>query len=94
MLIIDINYTKPFEEVEKHLQPHRDFLRKCYADGKFLASGPKNPRTGGIIIALTSKGEAEALIQQDPFYLQQVAKYSITEFNPVLHHDSIKEILN
>lgn len=86
MLVIDITYTKPFSEVEKHLQPHRDFLKQCYETGKFLASGPKNPRTGGIIIGLTCKAEAEALIQQDPFYQQQVAEFTITEFNPVMHH--------
>jgi uncharacterized protein YciI len=94
MLVIDIHYTKPFAEVEKVLQAHRDFLRECYAKGYYLASGPKNPKTGGVIIALVDKEKAQTLIEQDPFKQAGVGEYTITEFEPVLHDQAIASLLN
>ena len=38
-------------QIEPVLAPHMDFVKQCYAEGRFLVSGPKDPRTGGIVIA-------------------------------------------
>ena len=85
MYIIFVNYKVPFAEVEKHLETHRAFLREQYAKGNLLASGPRRPRTGGIIIAKElAKEEIAAIIAQDPFKINQVADYEVMEFDPVL----------
>ncbi|MDF3055684.1 MAG: hypothetical protein K0Q74_1591, partial [Gammaproteobacteria bacterium] len=52
MFVINIIYKKDFSEIEKHLVSHREFLDQQYKKGFLLMSGPKDPRTGGIIIAL------------------------------------------
>ena len=93
MLIVDLNYTKPMSEVEKHLAAHRQFLSEHYDRGNFLASGPKDPRTGGIIVALVDEQTMKGIIQQDPFYQNQVAEYHITVFSPVLHCDEITDLV-
>lgn len=93
MLVVDLTYKKPLEEVIEHLQEHRDYLATCYQAGKFLASGPKNPRTGGVIIALVGREEMEMLIEQDPFYQNGLAEYEITEFEPVLHCQQLEALL-
>lgn len=81
MFIISLTYQKPLEEIDAHLSKHVEFLKSHYAKGIFLASGRKNPRTGGIILALASnKAEIEAIIALDPFYIHGVAQYEITEF--------------
>lgn len=81
MFIISLTYQKPLEEIDAHLSKHVEFLKSHYAKGIFLASGRKNPRTGGIILTLASnKAEIEAIIALDPFYIHGVAQYEITEF--------------
>jgi uncharacterized protein YciI len=94
MLIVELTYKKPLEEVEKVLKAHRDFLQTCYDKGLFLASGPKNPREGGIIIALTDQETMQDLIKQDPFYQEGIADYKVTEFEPVKRHKMLEGILD
>jgi uncharacterized protein YciI len=48
-------------------------------------SGRKEPRTGGVIIACgDSLAEIETLIQADPFHQEQIARYEITQFTPMM----------
>jgi uncharacterized protein YciI len=94
MLIIDLIYKKPMSEVESVLEAHRDFLQTHYDSGLLVASGPKVPRTGGVIIALGDKSAMEAILKDDPFYKAGVTEYSITEFEPVKHCNAIKEVLS
>lgn len=82
MFIINLNYIKPLKEIDKLRDEHVQFLKKYYADGLFLMSGPKAPRTGGIIIAgRATKAELETIIQEDPFWREKAAEYEILEFN-------------
>lgn len=82
LFVIDIAYVVPFEQIEPVLAPHMEFVRRGYADGHFLMSGPKTPRTGGVVIAMgTSKAEIEALMAQDPFAVAGVVTMEITEFS-------------
>lgn len=85
MLIIELTYQKPLSEIEKQLSAHREWLDQYYAQGLLIASGPKQPRDGGIIIALTDKETATKLIAEDPFYKHGLAQYKITEFEPIKH---------
>lgn len=50
MFIVSLTYVKPLAKVEKHLNDHIAYLEKYYKTGKFICSGRKNPRTGGIIL--------------------------------------------
>lgn len=87
MFIIDIIYKKPLECIDQYLAEHRAFLEEGYKKNYFVASGPKNPRTGGIIISqLKSLNQLEDILKQDPFNLHNLADYKIVEFNPVKYH--------
>ncbi len=82
LFVIDITYTAPFEAVQKVMAPHMDFVRDCYAMGAFIMSGPKEPRSGGIVIAqAASQPEIEALVARDPFVLAGVVSVAITQFH-------------
>ena len=48
--VVVLTYIKPLEEVDRAIPPHR-MAQKGYADGLFLASGRRIPRTGGVILA-------------------------------------------
>lgn len=81
MFIINLTYIKPLEEVEKHLQNHITFLDQHYKKGYFIASGRKNPRTGGIILMRAKNKEAvQEIITHDPFYQNEIAQYDVIEF--------------
>lgn len=87
MFIIDIIYKKPLEYIDQHLAEHRAFLDSGYRKDYFVVSGPKNPRSGGIIISqLKDREQLENILKQDPFSIYNLADYSITEFNPVKYH--------
>ncbi|MCT4011785.1 GTP cyclohydrolase [Elizabethkingia anophelis] len=94
MFIISLNYIKAIGEIEAHIDAHNDFLNKYYADRKFLISGKKNPRTGGIIIAQNATiEEIKEIIKEDPFHQYEVAEYEITEFLPTKFNADLKTIL-
>lgn len=83
MFIITLTYQKSLEEVDAHLSAHVEFLKDAYAKGIFLASGRKNPRNGGVILAIADfKADIEATIARDPFYIHAIAQYDIIEFTP------------
>ena len=83
MYIVNLNYIKEVSEVEKHLEEHIKFLEKYYEMGKFICSGRKNPRTGGVILLnAESLSEVEKIILEDPFNANEIAEYEITEFFP------------
>ena len=87
MFIIELTYLKPLSEVDKFLAAHRSFLDDCYQKNYFIASGPKNPRTGGIILSqLKDRAQLEKILSEDPFSIHCVADYEIMEFTPVKFH--------
>lgn len=88
MFIAILTYKKPLSEVDKHLQAHRDYLAEHYAAGDFIASGPQNPRIGGVIMIKAADREAvNAIISQDPFNINGIADYQIVEFTPTMFCD-------
>ncbi|MDE6958473.1 MAG: YciI family protein [Helicobacter apodemus] len=95
LFVIFVTYTQSIEVIDEILPSHREYLKKGYESGKLLASGPQNPRVGGIIIgSFVDKEEAQAFTQKDPFFLKNAASYEVLEFNPILHHQCLKEFLN
>lgn len=82
MFIVSLSYIAPLEEIDAQLEQHVRWLKQCYADGLFLASGRKEPRTGGIILARGDRHALQQRLAQDPFALAGLARYDITEFHP------------
>lgn len=63
MFIAILTYRKPLKEVDRFLQAHRDYLAEHYAAGDFIASGPQNPRIGGVImIKADNRADVDAII--------------------------------
>jgi uncharacterized protein YciI len=91
MFILNLTYIKPIMEVEKYLPNHIAFLEKYYKAQKFICSGRKNPRTGGIILCNAQDiNEVNRLLREDPFYKEKIASYEIIEFLPVKYADDFK----
>ena len=83
LFVIEMRYVGEVAGVDELMDAHRAFLDRHYAAGTLLASGPKVPRSGGIILARgNSLEEIEALVAEDPFQQLDCLAYSITRFTP------------
>lgn len=81
MYLLLLTYKQPLAEVERHLAEHRAFLDKYYAAGEVVCSGPRDPRTGGVILCRgIDRARAEELVREDPFHVHGVADYEIIGF--------------
>ena len=91
MFIVSLTYKKDLSEVDKFIEPHIKFLKEKYEKNVFLASGRKVPRTGGIILA-TANNQEELMreLEDDPFYINEIAEYSITEFVPSMTCENLE----
>ncbi|MEU1346620.1 YciI family protein [Streptomyces sp. NPDC005775] len=81
MFVLDLSYTAPLDRVDALLEEHVAWLDAQYAAGVFVASGRKNPREGGVILAVGDDRTAiERLTASDPFVAHGVCAYRVTEF--------------
>ncbi|WP_431041387.1 YciI family protein [Streptomyces sp. P1-3] len=81
MFVLELTYTAPMERVDALLEEHVAWLDEQYAAGVFLASGRKQPRDGGVILAVAeSRAAIEKIAAADPFTVAGVCAYRITEF--------------
>lgn len=86
MYIVNLTYHRPIEEVDSHLEQHVAWMKKYFQDGTFIASGRKNPRTGGVILVKgIDRAQLDILVAQDPF--NAVASYDIIDFTPATTAD-------
>ena len=82
MFLLLSRYLKPTEEVDRFIPEHRAFLDRYYDSGLFIVSGPKEPRTGGVILTADAQREAvEAALAEDPFVREGISEYEIIEFS-------------
>lgn len=81
MFIVTLTYTVPNDEIDRHLEAHMDWLKEGYTSGLFLAAGRRVPRTGGMIFAEGSREAVETMLRRDPFHINGVSEYTISEVN-------------
>lgn len=95
MFIVSLTYTAALEQIDAHLEAHIAFLKEHYDQGHFLASGRKVPRTGGIILVAASSREAvEAIVQNDPFSIHNLATYDMIEVAISMSAPELNALLN
>jgi uncharacterized protein YciI len=93
--IVEIIYKAEIEKINEIRPKHREFLKKGYDEGRILCSGPKMPRTGGIIIARgNSIEEISEFLSNDPYQKENAAEYQYTQFNPVHFQEFLKDWIN
>ncbi len=81
MFIIELTYKAPLSKIDAAMKAHVAFLNKHYASGRFLVSGRKIPRDGGIIVATgTDRAEVEAIVRDDPFCARGLADFRVIQF--------------
>jgi uncharacterized protein YciI len=91
-----VRYRKPLDEVLKHIEPHRAYLRELKARGTLVASGPFEPRHGGGLLLRVPDGGADAALlavrDGDPFVKAQVAQYELLPWLPNIGKDDLDRL--
>jgi uncharacterized protein YciI len=81
VFLLLLTYVKPLAEVDALMPDHMAWLNEQYDAGRFLVSGRRIPRTGGVIVARGDDRDAiEALAATDPFVAGGVATCEIVQF--------------
>jgi uncharacterized protein YciI len=81
VFVLLLTYIKPLAEVDALMRRHMAWLDAQYDAGRFVVSGRRIPRTGGVILARgDDREEIEALAAKDPFVSGGVATCEVIQF--------------
>lgn len=76
-----IRYRRPLEEVAEVTEQHRAYLRGLKDEGILLASGPMDPRNGGILLLSVPDDAVAATLDRvregDPYVTFGLAQYEV-----------------
>ncbi|MBK9796515.1 MAG: hypothetical protein IPP58_08440 [Holophagaceae bacterium] len=79
--MIIVRYRRPLSEVEAATEAHRAYLRTLAERGTLVASGPLDPRFGGLWLVRVQDenplADLDALMAGDPFHQQGLANYEL-----------------
>jgi uncharacterized protein YciI len=82
--IVEATYAAPIEQVREVYPRHRAWLQKGYDLGLFLCSGPKEPPTGGYLVARAESVDVlKAMFEEEPLNRERLATFTFTQFQPV-----------
>ena len=90
-----IRYRKPLEDVIMHQDAHRAYLRGLKEKGVLIASGPMNPRYGGMLLLRIGDDDSKVLDgvrDNDPFYQSGVAQYELIGWNPGIGKEDLDRL--
>jgi uncharacterized protein YciI len=90
-----IRYRRSLEDVVAHQDAHRAYLRELKAKGVLIASGPCNPRFGGLLLLRVADDDFKALDavrDNDPFVKNGVAQYELLGWAPVIGKEDLDRL--
>jgi uncharacterized protein YciI len=81
MFVLLLSYIRPLAEVDALMREHVAWLNKHYAAGRFVVSGRRIPRSGGVVVARgDDRDEIERIAAEDPFVSGGVATCEVIQF--------------
>jgi len=79
--MIIVRYRRPLPEIEAATEAHRAYLRTLAERGILVASGPLDPRFGGLWLVRVQDenplADLDAIMAGDPFHQQGLANYEL-----------------
>lgn len=83
--VMIVRYRRPLAEIEAATEDHRTYLRGLKDQGLLLASGPMDPRQGGLLLFRvpdeTPLATLDAIRDGDPFFQRGLATYEPLPWN-------------
>ena len=81
MFVALTSYTAPLPADDPDLPAHWAYLEGCYRQGLLVASGPQEPRVGGVLVIRgTDRARAEAVMDGDPLVASGRVTYRLVAF--------------
>lgn len=91
-----IRYRRQFEEIAPKVDEHRAYLRELKAQGLLLASGPMDPRSGGMLLLRVPDENSSAALDNirdgDPFTKLNLAQYELLPWLPVIGKEDLDKL--
>lgn len=91
-----VRYRKPLEEIVKVTEAHRAYLKTFADQGLILASGPQDPRNGGVILFRVPDDNGAAILDQirdnDPFTVHGLAQYELIPWVPMTGKEAMERL--
>lgn len=76
-----IRYRRPLEEVMHVTEQHRAYLKDLKDEGVLIASGPMDPRTGGMLLLRVPDDDVAGTLDRirdgDPYVTFGLAQYEV-----------------
>lgn len=83
-----IRYRRPLDEVLTVVDEHRAYLARLKEQGILLASGPMDPRSGGMLLLRVPDDAVHATLDRvrdgDPFARTGMAQYELIPWKPTI----------
>ena len=93
LCVVVLTYVPDLDAVDARLEQHLEWLQRQYAEGRILASGRRNPRTGGVIVCRGERDAIEAIVATDPFITSGVASAQVIPFTATMAAPALAGLL-
>jgi uncharacterized protein YciI len=94
--MIIVRYRRPLAEIEAVTEAHRAYLRQLQEQGILVASGPLEPRFGGMwLVRVQDENplpELDALMAGDPFHQHGLANYELLPWKVLQGREGLDKI--
>jgi uncharacterized protein YciI len=91
-----IRYRRPLEEVLEVTEQHRVYLKSLKDEGTLIASGPMDPRAGGILLLQVPDDDVVPALDRvregDPYVTFGLAQYELIPWNVGIGKDDLDKI--
>jgi len=91
-----VRYRRPLAEVEAITEAHRAYLRTLQDQGILVASGPLDPRTGGMVLLRVQDADPladlDTIRNNDPFFKAGLANYEPLVWNVVMGREGLDRL--
>ncbi len=91
-----LRYRRPLEEVVAAVDDHRAYLRTLQDKGILVASGPADPRNGGMLILRVPDDDIipslDRIRDNDPYYQRGLAQYELIPWAPTIGKDELDKM--
>lgn len=94
--MIIVRYRRPLPEIEAVTEAHRAYLGQLQAQGILVASGPLEPRFGGLwLVRVQDENplqELDTLMAGDPFHQYGLANYELLPWKVMQGREGLDKI--
>ena len=93
-----IRYRRPLDEVQNVQDAHRAYLKELKESGLLIASGPMDPRTGGVLLLSVPDDDVQEALDkirdEDPYVTFGLAQYELIPWAVGIGREDLDRIVS